>query len=264
MGLEFSITTDLAGQKRLIGPLFAAFNAAGFRVVHWCQDWSGEPVLYSADFAEQVRQLAAHFSLRVADIHGYGSTPEGVTYTDSIFAAMNINRAEFAARVGATTVVLHVPGKKTENFDEAVTLSLARLRLIQPAFVALGIKAAVENLARETDINAFYDTLFGEFGPEFLGFCYDSGHAVLSNQQYLLAKYIDRLLVTHLHDNDGTKDQHRMPGEGKADWPMIVRTLKGSSYRGTVNLEISHATSTLPLEAYCRQGHETLTRLWNS
>jgi hypothetical protein len=45
---------------------------------------------------------------------------------------------------------------------------------------------------------------------------------------------------------------------------MIARTLKASNFRGTVNLEISHATSKLPLTDYCRQGYETLTRLWNA
>lgn len=261
--LEFSMTTDLAGQKKLAGPLFAAFSAAGFQAAHWCQDWVGEPVFYSADFAQQIRQLAEHHHLRVADVHGYGGTADGITYTDELFLAANINRAEFAARIGATAVVLHLPVQRTDKPEEAAATSLALLEAIRPAFDKLGVRAAVENLPWKAHTDSFFDALFGEFGPEFLGFCYDSGHAVVSSQEGLLERYADRLIVTHLHDNDGSSDQHRPPGEGKANWPEIVRILKQSPYRGTLNLEL-HLPPKTDLETFCRQTRQTLAKLWDA
>ncbi len=258
---EFSITTDLAGQTRLPGPLFAAFRAASFTAVHWCQHWIGEPVFYSAEYAQQVRQLADHHGLHVADVHGYGGTDGGITYTDELFAAMNINRAEFAARVGASVVVLHLPVQRVESVADAIDSSRARLAAIQPAFEKLGVRAAIENLPWPTHADAFFDALLGEFGPDFLGFCYDSGHAVIGNQAHLLSRHIDRLVVTHLHDNDGSSDQHRLPGEGKANWPEIIRTVKQSRYQGTLNLELK-LPATAELEAFCRQAYATLAGSW--
>jgi sugar phosphate isomerase/epimerase len=64
-----------------------------------------------------------------------------------------------------------------------------------------------------------------------------------------------------LHDNDGSSDQHRLPGEGKADWPEIVGILKGSAYRGTVNLELYLPANT-DLATFCRKAYSTLEKLW--
>ncbi len=266
MNLDLSITTDLAGQKMPIGPVFEAFGAAGFDAVHWCQDWAGEPVFYSTDYAQQIRQLADSHHLRVADIHGYSGTGYsgtggGITYTDELFAAANINRAEFAAGLGADLVVLHLPISRSETPAEAAESSIALLRVIRPAFEKLGVRAAVENLAWPSHTDGFFETLLAEFPPEFLGFCYDSGHAILSKQTHLLGRYVDRLLVTHAHDNDGSADQHLLPGEGKANWPEIIRLLKQSSYRGTLNLEVK-LPAEADLEAFCRKAYSRLTELW--
>jgi len=261
MNHEFSITTDLAGQKKLPGPLFLAFSEASFTAVHWCQDWLGEPIFYSADYAQQIRQLAEHHRLRVADVHGYGGTGDGITYTDELFAAANINRAEFASRLGADVVVLHLPAQRLATPQEAIDSSIMLLRAIQPAFEKLGVRAAVENLPWATHVDAFFDVLLGEFSPDFLGFCYDSGHAVVSGQPHLLARHVARLLVTHLHDNDGSGDQHRLPGEGKANWLEIVGILKGATYRGTLNLELYLPANT-DLGTFCRKAHSTLEKLW--
>jgi len=76
----------------------------------------------------------------------------------------------------------------------------------------------------------------------------------------LLGRYAKRLIATHLHDNDGSQDQHRlpMPGEGKADWPRIVGVLKESSYGGPVNLEVGLPPGT-DLDAFCRRGYKVLS-----
>lgn len=256
---EFSITTDIAGQKKLVAPVFAAFAQAGFTAVHWCQDWIGEPVFYTPDFAQQVTQLARCNGLRVADVHGYGGTAEtGIALTQELYLAMNINRAQFASSVAAKTVVLHLPLFKGQGVAEAIETSIATLRSLRPAYEALGIAAAVENLPWPTHQYEFFEALFAEFPREYLGFCYDSGHAVVTGQADLIRRHIDRLAVTHLHDNDGSADQHRMPGQGKADWVMIVRTLRESSYQGTINLELN-----LPggreLQEFCNEAHRNIT-----
>lgn len=246
---------------KLPGPLFSVFSAASFKAVHWCHDWWGEPIFYSSDYAQQVRQLAEHHHLRVADVHGYGGAGGGITYTDELFAAANINRAEFASRVGAEAVVLHLPARRLETPQEAIESSISLLRTIRPAFEKLNVRAAVENLPRTAHVDGFFDALLSEFPPSFLGFCYDTGHAVITKQSHLLARHVDRLLVTHLHDNDGSGDQHRLPGEGKADWPEIIRTLKGSSYHGTLNLELQLPANT-DMGAFCQKAYSTLASLW--
>lgn len=263
MSVEFSITTDLAGQKADLPPLFAAFSAGGFPAVHWCQDWTGAPVFYGERFADEVARLAADNSLRVADVHAFGGTGDsGITFTDQLHAAININRAEFAGRVGADVLVVHVPCTPWDSHDDAVASSAAALNALRPMCEALGVRVAVENLNVEAHTYDYFDALFEKFPPEYLGFCYDSGHAVLSGQADLVVRYAGRLIATHLHDNDGSGDQHRMPGEGIADWAMILRAVSQADYGGTVNLEV-HLPAGADLEGFCKQARATLAGRWN-
>ncbi|MDY7010940.1 MAG: sugar phosphate isomerase/epimerase [Planctomycetota bacterium] len=262
MSLEFSNTTDLAGQKVNIAPVFAAFHSAGFSAAHWCHDWIGEPVFYSADFTEQVRQLAEHNSLRVADVHGFGGTAStGITCPDELFLALNINRAEFASRLGADIMVMHLPVRDVESPDIAVRDSIAILEALRPVCRNLGVRLAVENRPRPSHTYAFFDALFNEFDGDYLGFCYDSGHAILTEQADLIVRHSRRLIATHLHDNDGSGDQHRLPGQGKADWPSIINAMKQADYSGTVNLEL-HLPKDMALGKFCRQAYKTIERCW--
>lgn len=72
----------------------------------------------------------------------------------------------------------------------------------------------------------------------YLGFCYDSSHYNLSDKQdfYLLEKYGERLVTTHLSDNDGLKDRHWLPGHGTIDWAMVAKHFP-ASYQGCLTLE---------------------------
>ena len=263
MSAEFSITSDLAGQKADPAALFAAFGAGGFSAIHWCQDWIGEPVFYSERFAEQIARLAADNSLRVADVHAFGGTSDtGITFTDQLHVAMDLNRAEFAHRVGANVLVVHLPCTPFDSQEEAIENSVAALNAIRPACEGLGVRVAIENLNVEVHTCEYFDALFDKFPPEFLGFCYDSGHAILSDQADLVVRYADRLIATHLHDNDGSGDQHRPPGEGIADWEMILRAINRPDYRGTINLEV-HLPADADLVSFCKQAHAGIAGLWN-
>jgi sugar phosphate isomerase/epimerase len=55
--------------------------------------------------------------------------------------------------------------------------------------------------------------------------------------------YGNKLMALHLHDNDGTGDQHRIPGEGTINWDIVVRKIKKTTYRGAVTLEVTNEFS---------------------
>ena len=76
------------------------------------------------------------------------------------------------------------------------------------------------------------------------GSCFDTGHwnsfsqgAQLNNlQEWIsgLAKYLRHL---HLHDNDGSFDQHRGLGRGSIPWEALFTTLRQLDLRPSVTLE---------------------------
>ncbi|HMM06061.1 MAG TPA: TIM barrel protein [Clostridiales bacterium] len=59
-------------------------------------------------------------------------------------------------------------------------------------------------------------------GVKELGFCFDTSHANLKDQFYLLQKYQHLLTALHLSDNDGTGDQHRLPFDGTINFAQKV------------------------------------------
>lgn len=109
-----------------------------------------------------------------------------------------------------------------------------------------GIRIAFEN----TEGLSYLETLMEHFKEnETVGFCWDSGHEMCYNGfENLLAKYGDRLYMTHLNDNLGvsrydgktywTDDLHLLPYDGIADWDEFAKRLKSSAKLDVLNFEL--------------------------
>jgi sugar phosphate isomerase/epimerase len=69
-----------------------------------------------------------------------------------------------------------------------------------------------------------------DFDSEYLGICFDTSHANLTDDPYeLLRNYGNRLLTTHISDNRGENDDHLLPYEGEINWQEIVPSLKSAN-----------------------------------
>lgn len=249
---DFSITTDLADPSTDVTREIAAFASAGFRYAHWCQNWAWKPVFYDAEFSQAIDKLQKANGVQIQDVHGFSGTAEGLTYTDELFLATNINRLEFCRRIGADVLVIHLPLRKYERGQDSVENALKMIAALEPASRAAGVRLAVENLNYPPQCDDFLDRIFERFGPDVVGFCYDSGHALLENRVEYIERYGRRLIATHLHDNDGTDDQHRLPGEGKVDWPRVLRAIRAANYSRPMNLELFLPPNTR-LEDFCQR-----------
>ena len=77
------------------------------------------------------------------------------------------------------------------------------------------------------------------YGPDYIGICYDSGHGNFLKDSGLawLEPRKERLIALHLHDNDGASDQHNIPFTGRVDWDRLMRIIAESPYDKAVNLE---------------------------
>ena len=69
-----------------------------------------------------------------------------------------------------------------------------------------------------------------------IGLCFDMGHANTSGQVKELLDIVDKFRNVHLHNNEGSWDQHNEIDDGTADIEAIVRVLK-ASYRGNLIIE---------------------------
>ena len=99
------------------------------------------------------------------------------------------------------------------------------------------MRIALENMPE--DDFTLLDTLLSEYDPGFLGLCFDSGHANLGGDSFEQLKRLkDRLIAVHLHDNDGSRDQHKIPFTGTVNWADLASVMASSAYAGCVNLEV--------------------------
>ena len=101
-----------------------------------------------------------------------------------------------------------------------------------------GIQIALENMP----VDNFKQIIkfLNEYSPDFLGLCYDTGHGNMGkgNGLKFLNQLKDRLICVHMHDNDGSGDQHKLPSQGTVDWKKFIKLLKESSYRKALNAEV--------------------------
>jgi len=113
-------------------------------------------------------------------------------------------------------------------------------RLIRRA-ETLGVSIAIENQCEPNKTERGMEIL-ELFDSPNIGMCYDSGHGNVEKSRGLgmemLTRFGHRLKALHLHDNDGSGDQHRLPFEGTVDWPALMGKIAAAGYQGPTTLEV--------------------------
>ena len=109
----------------------------------------------------------------------------------------------------------------------------------------------------------------------FHGFCWDCGHNLCYTPHVdMMARYADRLMCLHLHDNNGVTqpgnidfrdDLHMLPFDGVLDWEWTARKIADSGYTGPLTFEYSSRTARRhadkPYGAFVRTAKERAVRL---
>lgn len=273
---ELSITSDFVISEGDPSPYLRKIAEAGFTHVHWCHHWRSD-FLYSRSEIDQIGRWLKEYGLRLNDVHG----SEGVEkfwysrheYARVAGVELVKNRLEFAARLGGDAIVMHAYPRSKDPaeaglYDELLGQMRRSLDELQPLAIELGVRIAIENLidfagvksgavSAEDAIDNFdlIETLFSEYPPEYLGLCYDSGHAHLGyDRMERLDAVKDRLCVLHLHDNDGTSDAHRLPFQDTIDWSRLAGLIAASPYDKPLSFEVTiHKTGIESQEAFLRQ-----------
>lgn len=131
------------------------------------------------------------------------------------------------------TMIVHITSG--ENPPKANMIGINRLRQITERAEQQGVNVALENLRNIENLRHVFDHI----NSNRLGFCFDSGHQnYRSKNTDLLSMYGDRLMAIHLHDNDESADQHRMPFDGNTNWDVVMKKLTDIDYKGPTALEI--------------------------
>jgi len=206
--------------------------------------------------ADTIRRRLADAGLAAASLHGYieleildgpafdlSAADEGVRA-----ASLEIARHEtdFVHGLGCRDIVVHPVGPGDTEND---TFREATLR---------GSAAALAEIAEAADVRFLLENMpppmFGqdarmlralvdEIDSPHLALTYDSGHAnVVGRAVEVIHEMGPRLGCVHLHDNDGSADDHLLPGMGTLPFEDVARALAEVGFSEAFLLEIYRDT----------------------
>ena len=210
---------------------------------------------YYASLAAYAKERGVKITQTHGRFAGFGNTPEG----DIAF----IKNAELdliaTSALGAKYSVFHTPAHNHVGDlpgDKMLEIGISLFTSSLPFAKREGVKIAAETHGTASKYNKmeFFGIpenllelikivkSFSDAG-DYLCVCVDTGHTNLAVKMgYPPVGDVIRNLgslveVLHLHDNDGIKDQHKIPKTGILDWEDILAALDEIGYGGYYNLE---------------------------
>ncbi len=248
-------------------PIFADQGWAG---VEMCSGGIAE--IRNADdperAAEDARVLVADLGMKMPQVHLL--LPANVATADDerreSDMAIALREIELAARAGIEVGVIHPGGDRPGTMAELQAEEARRVesfaRLCGHA-AEVGFSIAVENtydsgpvegaahgFRRFGSVISELHELIDATAASNFGICLDTGHTNIMgiSMAEALRQCGDRLIATHMNDNNGSADQHVCPGYGSVDWMPGMAALREIGWDGIFNIEIGGGGADMPDE----------------
>ena len=231
-------------------------NAGFDGVMIWWEDEEGD---WPISRFEMVRR-ANDMELTVFNIHMSGTDDNAIWNTDNFTREKHLKpickTIEEISDLGYTNLVLHLCERG--DVPEPNLPLLHSIETLLPYAEDNHVTLSLENTWRAD----YLEHVWNAFpGVKELGFCFDTSHANLKDQFYLLEKYGHLLSALHISDNDGSADQHRLPFEGNIDFSnKVLPFLKGNDVPFTMEL-IANPKQFPEEEEFLRIAHSRIVEL---
>jgi sugar phosphate isomerase/epimerase len=143
---------------------------------------------------------------------------------------------ETCAQLGSRVMVLHhCTDRSGAESDPFFADSLAELVQAAAGRVTLGI----ENLVHPYSVFANLKRHTEKYTPQEVSLTLDVGHSqVNSTPQQEIADGGKRIANLHIHDNDGQRDLHHIPGDGIIDWQRVKADLENIGFDAPFTQEL--------------------------
>jgi len=189
--------------------------------------------------AELIANTLASCGMRYETIHAPFSHINDIWLQgeggDAMFAEL-MSTVDRCRQVEVPIAVIHLSSGKTPPPISDVGYG-RYTRLVEHA-AKQGVKIAFENQRKPE----YLEWAFRIFrNAPHVGFCYDCGHeGCFTPGVQFMPLYGDKLLCTHVHDNDCLQDHdlHMLPFDGRIDFGRVARQIRESGYKGPLTLEI--------------------------
>ncbi|MEC7843247.1 MAG: sugar phosphate isomerase/epimerase family protein [Candidatus Latescibacterota bacterium] len=159
---------------------------------------------------------------------------------------------ERAAILGARVGIQHPSTNRfdaeAEGLDRYLSQLDKSLQVLLPAAEKLDFTLALENMlpgdqgGRLGSRPEHFERITAEFGHSNLGFCLDTGHALVAGggreeADAFVEAMGPHLVAFHLADNAGDRDSHLAPGHGRVDFGAAFRTASATGYKYSMCIE---------------------------
>lgn len=149
---------------------------------------------------------------------------------------------DIARRIPAEVFVVHLGTPTVQGGENSRTAALRSAEEICRLAEPIGVRVALEVIPNPiSDAQSLVTLLERDLDAPRAGICLDFGHAFLMGDVTDAVETVaEHLITTHVHDNDGKKDDHRVPFDGRIDWNVSLMTMQKVGYDGTYLMELAN------------------------
>ena len=258
MEINMKIATNIMGFHQMFGieKTVDIFAEAGFDGIDFNADIQhlyddSHDKSYYTDLRKHAEDKGIVFSQAHAP---FASTYADVEQTKQRFNEI-VNGMRHSAWVGAEMIVVHASNhldvKDPANHEALFESDMDLYNRLVPYAEEFGIKIAIENTNGTLNRTAEgLCRLYEELNNGAFVVCFDVGHGNIIGEDpaEMIRKLGDRIKCTHIHDNDGSGDQHTLPFYGTIDWGSVMKAFADINYTGDLSYEAGRFVKNLPDE----------------
>lgn len=183
-------------------------------------------------YVEKMARQLERFNLRATACHAlWGAGNDMVEFDETAWREMIRRHQAFLdelAVLNVSTYTIHLGWRMDINDPEKNFTAIRRtVDALLPAAMKNHITLALENSAEPEDVIEQLADTVKAYNSEFVGLCFDSGHAncYQNGIKNTLEIMRDSIVTCHLHDNYGSFDDHNPPGRGNTNWQELTTLL---------------------------------------
>ena len=224
--------------------LFRSYAKVGIQVVEISNCSDG----YDAIDFHAVKRMADEHGVTIRSLHlpfkAHGGISHDIANPDLCDEAVEDQKSliKRGADIGVKIFVLHPGGGKIPEGERPRWIEVCKNSLGELAEYAdkFGAVIALENMTHQC---------LGNTIPEFeelanshplLKVCFDTNHLLYENPGEFIRRLGKKIVTLHVSDCNLEVEQHSLPGEGKVDFPEILRALREVGYTGPWLYEVSY------------------------
>ena len=236
--MKIALSTHLFVYNTLDENILSEMASFGFKNI---EVWCGNPHFdYGNESSvETVGKLIKKFNLIPLSFHGpiYMNVADAKKKEWLSLADINENKRKKAVgefkkaifameSVGAKFIVTHIGNTGDPFTEEGFKAFIKSLELLLFLAEKNGIIIALENIISELSSYDVIEKILKQFKSENLAVCLDLGHAKIAGGiSNGIEKFGSKIISLHVHDNNGIKDEHLVPGTGIINWDMVGQRL---------------------------------------